>query len=350
MFAGEAIVDVDGFPVLIHFRSGDPAMPLVVFVPGAGHLGRVAYGTPNTASDDFLAHWIEETGHPFLAVSAPIEHPVFSEVYPALSSRDWGRLVAATARGVVDENGLSDRIVCVGWSAAGNMCWPVTTSAADHDLRVALFIALSSNPPMPGISPQYTEILLKAHCDNGMADVAGLMPFFRAALGVQNSLAGHEIISGSEYRDAFLGNFPVNTVATPVRFRESGFVVDVAEATRDMGTFEFRGFPPVGVITHDSATDDQHSMKDVSQWSVYVAQVLYAEYRQLLGSDVADETVWARVRDLVRQAPQRMHREVHGGHLCFIGKDGARAVANSIVDLIAESNEQRTELRAALSH
>lgn len=348
LFASESIVDIDGLPALIHFRSGDRNKPLVVFIPGAGHLARIAYGTPSTASDDFLAHWVEKSGHPFLAVSVPIEHPVFAEVYPRFTNGDWGRLVAGAARHVINDNGLGERIVCVGWSAAGNTCWPASAAASDVGLEVELFVALSSNPPMPDISPPYTQILLDARTDSGMANVSGLMPFFRKALAVQNALVDHQIISDSEYSQAFLGNFPVNTVATPVRFRESGFALDVAEATQDMGTFEFWGFPPVGVITHDSSTDDQHSMKDVSQWSVYIAQALYAEYRQILGSSPVDETEWTRVRDLVRGAPQRMSREVHGGHLCLIGQDGSRAVAESIVELLTESREQRAELHKAL--
>ena len=348
LFPGEAMINVDGLPALTHFRPGDRDKPLVVFIPGAGHLGRIAYGTPDTAPEDFLAHWVEQSGHPFLAVSVPIEHAVFDKTYPAFTNRDWGRLVVGAARRAVDDHGLSRRMLCVGWSAAGNACWPVAIAARNNDLIVDLFVALSSNPPMPGISPPYTEILLKARTETGMADVSGLMPFFRKALSLQNSIAGHEIMPESEYLEAFLGNFPVHTVATPVRYRESEFVLDIAEATDDMGTFQFWDFPPSGVITHDSATDDQHSMKDGSQWSVYITQHLYAEYRRRLGSSTVDESAWANARDLIRDAPQRLTREVHGGHLCFIGPDGARTVAGSLVDLISESHNLRAEIRKIL--
>ncbi len=349
VFPGEEIMEFNGFPTLIRFFPGDRSKPLVVFIPGAGHLGRIAYGTPNMPPQDFLAHWIQEHGHPFVAVSVPLEHPVFSDVYPEFTARDWGELVASAVRAVIDRAELPRRVVVVAWSAAGMTSLVLSKAASALEVEVALFVGLAATPPVPGLSPPYTETLLRSRAPSGMAEVSALLSYFHESLAVQNSLAGHVIISEFDYREQFLGNFPVNAMSTPVRYRTDDFVLDAAEAVEDMGTFEFWDFPPIAVITHDSSTDDQHSMKDVSQWSTYLVQVLYAEYHRTRGSAPIEPSTWARVRELVRHAPMRMSREVHGGHLCFLGRDGAQATAAAVVDLLRESDMQRAELVAALA-
>lgn len=53
-----------------------------MFVPGAGHLGRIAYGHPEGDPRDFVAHWVAQSGLPFLAVSYPLDNPVYETLHP----------------------------------------------------------------------------------------------------------------------------------------------------------------------------------------------------------------------------------------------------------------------------
>ena len=52
-------------PLVVHERRGAVDRPLTVFLPGAIHLARVAYGHEGSRPDDFLAHWFERAGQPF---------------------------------------------------------------------------------------------------------------------------------------------------------------------------------------------------------------------------------------------------------------------------------------------
>jgi hypothetical protein len=53
-----------------------------VFLPGGGHLARVAYGHPGRRPDDFLDQWLAWRGHSLLALSYPTDHPVTGTTCP----------------------------------------------------------------------------------------------------------------------------------------------------------------------------------------------------------------------------------------------------------------------------
>ena len=63
LYEDEQSVELAGFPAVTYFRAGDAAKPLIVFVPGAHHAARIAYGGHKGGrSEDFLAHWLKEKG------------------------------------------------------------------------------------------------------------------------------------------------------------------------------------------------------------------------------------------------------------------------------------------------
>jgi hypothetical protein len=71
-FEGEEVMTGGGYPALVKFVPGEPDQALVVFVPGAHHTARIAYGGHEGSQDeDFLAHWLVEEGYNFLGVSYP---------------------------------------------------------------------------------------------------------------------------------------------------------------------------------------------------------------------------------------------------------------------------------------
>ena len=52
--AGEALRVVEGVPHIVYHRSAGGDCPLAVFLPGGGHLARVAYGHPGSEPRDFI--------------------------------------------------------------------------------------------------------------------------------------------------------------------------------------------------------------------------------------------------------------------------------------------------------
>ena len=68
---------------------------------------------------DFLAHWFKESGHPFLAVSYPIEHPVFEKVYPEFNNSDRAHQLIASARDILEQHNLGNKVILLLWSWAG---------------------------------------------------------------------------------------------------------------------------------------------------------------------------------------------------------------------------------------
>jgi len=84
LFDNEEIRFHNGFPSLGRFYKGNPEKPLIVFFPGWANLGRVFYGIPGSDERDFPVYWLVAKGYSVLAVSYPLDHPVYPEVYPDL--------------------------------------------------------------------------------------------------------------------------------------------------------------------------------------------------------------------------------------------------------------------------
>lgn len=69
LFPGESLFTQNGIDSLIYLREGTPDSPLIVFLPGGAHLGRIAYGDPLSQRSNFLDYWLEQAGMGMLAIS-----------------------------------------------------------------------------------------------------------------------------------------------------------------------------------------------------------------------------------------------------------------------------------------
>jgi len=152
LFPREVMVEAEGHSILARLRSGDAGRPLIVFLPGGGHLARIAYGHPGGRPDDFLDHWLGEKGFGLLALSYPNDHPLFANVHPAMTSGQWSRCAARVTRDLVRSTGLTERIVLAGWSMAGKTVPVYARHAAELGLAVEAFISLAATPPVPGLA------------------------------------------------------------------------------------------------------------------------------------------------------------------------------------------------------
>ena len=57
---GEALRTAHGVTQLAYFRAGRSDRPLAVFLPGGGHLARVAYGHEGADRRSFIDAWLAE--------------------------------------------------------------------------------------------------------------------------------------------------------------------------------------------------------------------------------------------------------------------------------------------------
>jgi len=338
-YPGEETLEAAGFPALVHVTEGRPELPLVVIVPGAGHLARVAYGHPEGDPRDFVAHWLAERGHTVLAASYPLEHAVYGAVHPDFGLRDWGRQVAELADGVVAAHGLGREIIVLAWSMAGGVCLGLTEAAEGRGLSVRLFCGVAATSPLPLQSPGLVDALRAARRKSGMGSIdfylrrqPGLHSFLDD-VAERSAWTRREVVPREQYLAEWIGHGPIGLWGTPIRSRGGAWVEDMGAALDDLGTVEYHLAPPIGLVMDDGPSDERHALADRAMWSPYLVTAV----RRLVhgGADPQrlGRRTWLRLRDLVLEAPDRLTLTVPGNHFVLLGEPGARAVAEGVLEL-----------------
>ena len=260
MDPGEEIRIGAGYPALVKFAQGAPGQPLVTFVTGGGVLARVAYGHRDGRPEDFLAHWLRRDGYPFLAISYPIDHPVFDAPFPAFSVRDWGEQTADVIEQIVIEAGLPRVALVLAWSMAGRIAEPLNAALTRRGVAIELLAAMSASTALPGLLPALDQLKSSA---KGLAQVEGsFVDWLIGCLHDQNALAGRTLIDDEAFRKEFTGDLPVNLAATALRYRNGAFVADPLADADDIGATRYGDFPPLALITHASPRDPRHALGD----------------------------------------------------------------------------------------
>lgn len=342
---GEELRVAAGFPALVCLRPGRPDQPLVVFVTGGGVLARIAYGHEGAPPADFLAHWLVAAGYSFLGVSYPQGNPVFAQTYPDFTVQDWAAQTAELAEAAIAANGLERRVLVLGWSMAGRIAGPLQRQMRERGLTVELFVAMAATPAVPGLLP---ALDLQHATASGLVAVGGsFTSWLQSCLQVQNELAGHVLIPDRLFLAEYLGDYPVNLAGTVLRYRAGQFVPDPQADEVDTGAWDFAGFPPLAILTHDSPVDARHALTDPANWSLHLTQSLAARRLWPAAEEIAKlpPEEFARLLDCVASAPERLTTRVHGSHLLFVGEAGARAT----VAALALLRERAATLDASLA-
>lgn len=337
LYRGEEILTGGGFPALTKFEKGsDPTKPTIVFIPGAAHLGRIAYGCSSCDIRDFPAYWLKRRGYSFLAISYPLAHPVYENRYPGFTVQDWGRQAAEVTKTIIMRHRLNNHVVLVGWSMGGKIAAVFNEAAYKLGIKVDFFIALAATPPLPNFVPGLTQTIKRT--TEGLASLEARYPWFISSLKAQNALNKKVIIPVNIYSQQVLGAFPVNLLGTELRYHNGEFVVSTLEAANDARSFEYARFPLIAVITNDSALDARHALTDQSAWGMYTVQKVYQDH--LIASGVDPVTLgwrkWQCVRKIVIALPTKLTKFEQGTHLFFVGLKGARVFATDVDALTAE--------------
>jgi len=202
LFEGEQIRSGNGYPSLIRFFEGDSDKPLVVFFPGWCHLGRISYGYPGCDESQFLAHWITKKGYSFLATSYPIDHQVYDRAYPEFTLTDWAEMVAQIVEEIISEHGLKKEIICINWSAAGQVIRPFNVAICKTGINLKFTLGAEASPGLQ--FPSDRRKGLRKTKKNLVSAKKFLYDFFWEEIEDQNSLNEQEIMDRMQFEKYFL--------------------------------------------------------------------------------------------------------------------------------------------------
>lgn len=347
LFPGEELVKVNNYHVLIKYIHAKTQKPLIVFVPGDGHLARIAYGDPSTNPSDFLSYWIHEKQYPFLAVSYPMDNPLPEYAAPDFEISNWGELVGEQALQTIIKNNLSKHIVVVGWSMGGSIEQAVTHAALKRGIIVDAFIGLSAVPPVPEVMQQGAYAANKA-LPNGLADRRMLQEALLELVQQQNETNQHTIINTENYIKLYTGNTPVGLVANGLHYKDHKFYKDLAYTISDSGVYDFGHTPWIGLIVDDAANTAKISSIDPAAWNFLRMEMIYNTQLKGINLTKLPPEKWQQLRQLLQAIPQNLLLTVHGNHLFFIGEVGAKATADSIDELLKRIEKTKQSIKTII--
>ena len=350
VFPGEKIQEAAGFPAITRFFAGDPERPLIVFVPGAHHTARVAYGGHEGArAEDFLAHWLNKKGYNFLAISYPIDTAEggIETDHPDFMIRDWGRQAALLAKAAVAEHGLSGEVIVAAWSMGGKIVQSVWEAMRAEGVNMSFYISVTATPPLPGLIVLSRELPM---LESGYADRRKDFARWYGQVAANGKAMGREIVSKEIFMAHYQGDIPVNLQGYGQQYRDGAYVMDHLASQADAKPFAYGDFPLVAMLVPNGRGDRRHALTDQAAWSVYNANTLFK--RWLSGNKIDVKTLsdekWTGLLKLSRSLDDRLSVYVEGNHFFFVGEDGARRTADAIAELETRVAAVKAEASALL--
>ena len=349
-FDGEKPLSGGGVTSLCYFRPGDARQPLVLFLPGGGHLARVVYGHGGARREDFLDFWLERRGLGLMALSYPGGHPAVGAAQPDLTISAWADHIAWA----VAETRHEGPLVIAMWSMAGRSVRTVNQALLSKGFAIDCFVSLAATPPLPGLMPLTTggeplteDGLWAIGCTGGGPTARGLL--FLTDLAGQDRGAGRAIIARDDYLCHYLSNTPIMLRGVSQRWSGGTMGWDAGAALADMGVDRFQEYPLTAVIAPTDPIDGHHVLGDRAGWGfLNVQKLMAATATSEGGGGLVDRDCWTRFSDLINAIPQRLHRSVPGGHFFFVGEGGARETVRQMVALSDEVRAVRAEIQSCL--
>lgn len=331
LYPGEELTEAAGYPALVRFEPGRPERPVVVFVTGGGVLGRIAYGPPGGRAADFLCHWLHEEGFGSLVLSYPIDsRGVFDTAFPQFSITDWAEQSAEIIARYMDSNSLPANAIVLGWSMAGRIAEPLHAALRRKGKGIELFVAMAAASALPNTLPGLDHLKPAA---SGLASIRGAyLDWLLRCLADQNVATGHSALDADEFVREMTGDFPVGLAASAMRYTNGGFIHEPAGDALEIGTAQYRAFPPLALMTHASAIDARHALTDRSTWGVYITQQLCEGlvFTQAEKLAALPSGKWASLVEHVGHAAQRLSATLPGNHMFFLGENGARKTVRTL--------------------
>ncbi|NTE68165.1 hypothetical protein G6M85_21420 [Agrobacterium tumefaciens] len=343
--AGETRVTHEGVTGLRYWRAGAPDAPVLLFLPGGGHLGRIAYGTEEIDQTQFLDYWLAKEGWGLLALSYPTDHPAVGAPLPEITLAEWTRWVARTTAEALGENSAR-KVFGTLWSMAGRSCNALNTAFQESGQTLQGVISLAAMPPLdglmhvtPGGEPLTPGNLWAiGPADRGPHNI--WVNSFLTDLAEQSRHSGVTIVPEHIYLRDFLCNTPVMLRGTPQRIRNGHPEWDPAAAISDMRADMLNSYPLAAAITPTAPEDGRHVLMDAASWNFVCTQAIRAKW-QAAGQPTAR---WKELVKLSAQGRTRLQREVEGSHFFFTGASGAAATTRAIITLANELLQLSNEI------
>jgi len=338
---------VDGAPALVKYIPGEADKPLVVFIPGAGHLARIAYGGPGARDTDFLAYWLHRQGYGFLAISYPLGGTLtMTPAVPTFSITDWGRQAAEITHDTVATNHLDGHVILLGWSMGGRILEPYAEASLTAGLKLDLFVSLASTPGFDHHSaPPNVEVSAV-----GYARIPGAKGVMERELSYQDRLNGRVIIDPESYERDYIGDTPVGLTGWGLKYTSKGFVEDRWPDVNVALLYDFSRLPLTAALYGDSPLDPIHALADRANWGFILTNVLLAKMRATVSPVEFTDEQWKAVSELIAKAPSQLSAHVHGDHFFFIGENGARETAALIATMELRADELLRDLSSGIHH
>jgi hypothetical protein len=351
LFPDERVVSGAGTPALAMFRRGAATQPLVLFLPGGGHLARIAYGHRDARPEDFLLTHLSRAGFSTLALSYPSAHASVNQPIPEMTITQWAQACVAIAGEYIAREHLPPRVIALGWSLAGRLARNLAVLLRQRGIGLEIFIGLSAVPPIPGFGGLSQADLCLA--PSGLLDGSSAeSPIFRSRegqLAVVDRINGRVVIPRDVYARHYVTDSPINFRGEAERYHDHRLVSDISAAVSDQGSFDFANYPLCGSISGGGPSDARHAVAAAAAWGMLNAQSLYFQIvRPALECD-PEPKQWPAVRGLMSSLTTRLSRRVDGSHFFFVGERGASETARCVGELAAEADAARRELTTLLS-
>lgn len=331
MYPGESMFNANGYPSLVKFVKGDSKKPLVVFIPGNLHLGRISYGFPGGNDKDFLAYWLNKEGYSFLSISYPLEHPVYPGDYSQFTLEDFGKQVAQITQYYIQQEKLNNSVIVLLWSGAGRSIVNINREMKNSKINLDFAVSLDASPPLMGINATNTPNVSGKFPINssGYLDKNVLTTFTTDQVHGENKLNGKVIIPDNIYESQFMASSPVQFYNNFIKYNGSKLVTDESGMLKNNYYQNFADYPLVAVIHDDDQLDAFHVVLDSSNWNFINEQALYSKYLNLSYEHLTNKQ-WLGLQSIYASIPSALTRVIHGNHWFFIGENGARQTAQAI--------------------
>jgi hypothetical protein len=178
---------------------------------------------------------------------------------------------------------------------------------------------------------------------SGLAAITPFLPLYERALECQRELQPTLSLSSASLATDYLAPFPVNIAGTAVRSKSGGFHDDPFADLDDTRAFADGPLPRIAAISGDGYGVGAHALLDTLSWGALATRHVL----QRLNLDALEHAKWQGVRDVIRDIPKACCAfEVAGGHLFFVGEQGARAT----VAMTTKALERWDSLASGLRH
>ena len=342
LYKDEFLRTCSGYPALCYYsqpseKKHDKNKSLVLYCTGGAHLARVSYCKEKSDPKDFLAHWFKESGHPFLAVSYPIEHPVFEKVYPEFNNSDRANQLIASARDILEKHNLGNKVILLLWSWAGLLTDHLVKAANEVGVEIEFFVMMAATPQVSYLTEPFIPFINKK--DNGLGTFEDtLYPLWYSQLAEINKINNKQIVPDDVYKKEVLGAFPVGIGGTSYDYNKEYFV-------ENRTNFEVIGdlslYPEIFVLNHNSRLDIKHAVSDSAYWGLFVDRQI--QDRILRPNTEALKSLPKNKVDNIFNAIDSYKKDslkyIDGNHFFFMGELGAKKSCDLVLGFIKARNK-----------